>query len=178
MGNFINKSARDLSLEWEWKTYDSRPITSEIRWPSFRMGVLACPIELMKVTPTIHSSIVTSTSRANSWTWRMRAPRTKRFLGVQLGPIVPMTCLVKFGSNFSAISVVGMCWGRIWRKCGDAIYSKSLRIYCATMNWLEEGKEKRKEKERKIPTVNGLSLPTFNTLALSSSRRFRKGQLN
>lgn len=80
-------------------TYDSSPMTSEIRCPSFLTFVLICPMELMKCTPNIHSSTVSSVSRAKSWTCLIRQDRTSRFRGVVLGPMVSMTCWVKFGSN-------------------------------------------------------------------------------
>ena len=80
-------------------TYDSSPITSEIRCPSFLTFVLIWPMELMKFTPIIHSSTLSSVSRAKSWTCLIKQPRTSRFRGVVLGPMVSMTCCVKFGSN-------------------------------------------------------------------------------
>lgn len=47
-------------------TYDSTPRISEIRWPSFRIELLAWPIEFRNFTPRNHSSHVRSISRAKS----------------------------------------------------------------------------------------------------------------
>ena len=75
--------------------YDSRPMTSEMRWPSFLLASLICPTAFMNCTPSIHSSVVSSTSRAKSWTCRMREERTCFVRGVVLGPIALMTFWVK-----------------------------------------------------------------------------------
>jgi hypothetical protein len=51
VGNFVDESA-EISFWYKFEeyigTYDSRPRTSEILCPSFRMGVLIWPIELTK----------------------------------------------------------------------------------------------------------------------------------
>jgi hypothetical protein len=72
VGNFVDESA-DVNVSnlkvvrnWNREAYDSRPITSDILWPSFLLESEICPIELMKLTPIIHSSTLSSTSRAKS----------------------------------------------------------------------------------------------------------------
>jgi hypothetical protein len=81
---------------------DSRPITSETRWPSFLCALLICPTAFRNWTPSIHSSTVNSTSRAKSCTWRMREDMTCWVRGVALGPMASMTFWVKLGSNLEA----------------------------------------------------------------------------
>jgi len=86
--------------KWECgNTHDSKPSTSEMRWASFLVLVEIWPIELTKCTPAIHSSVVSSTSRAKSCRWRRRALKTTRLRSVTLGPMVLMQWSVKPGSN-------------------------------------------------------------------------------
>lgn len=68
MCDLVDKTAMrlDLYLHIGRRTYDSNPITSDMRCPSFRTFVLICPMEFMKVTPSIHSSVLNSTSRVKS----------------------------------------------------------------------------------------------------------------
>lgn len=81
------------------KTYDSNPSTSDTRCASLRVLVEIWPTELTKCTPAIHSSGVSSTSRAKSCRCRTRALMTCRLRGVMLGPMVSMTRCVNVGSK-------------------------------------------------------------------------------
>lgn len=80
-------------------TYDSKPMTSQTNCPSFLLWSLILPASLRSSTPSIHSSTVSSISRAKSWTCLMSAPITSLIRGLVLGPIASMTFCVKFGSN-------------------------------------------------------------------------------
>jgi hypothetical protein len=80
-------------------TYDSKPITSEILCPSLRLSSLIWPMALRNCTPSIHSSTVSSVSRAKSCTWRMSEDISSRVRGGVLGPMALMTFWVKEGSN-------------------------------------------------------------------------------
>lgn len=111
------------------ETYDSRPITSHILWPSFLVGVLAWPMELMNCTPSIHSSTESSTSRVKSWMCLMRDDKTSLFLGVILGPIVSMTCWVKLGSNLCSAIVASMWCSYLSYRCCIHIRSNDERVW-------------------------------------------------
>src|ERR1700733_7495980 len=93
----------DAWVEGDWEAHDSRPMTSEILCPSFRFASEIWPTAFINMTPSIHSSMVSSTSRAKSWTCLMSADMISLVRGDVLGPMALMTLLVKLGSNLPAI---------------------------------------------------------------------------
>lgn len=117
VGNLSDKarmrvSGRSLVFRCQWRTtYDSSPTRSHILCISFRFpfdSAQVLPTWLKNVTPSSHSSGVSSTSRVKSCRCFTADAKISLKRGLVLGPHVSMTFCVKF-------------WSYLWEGAGAPV---------------------------------------------------------